>query len=915
MDRPLRVVLLLRFLSIATIPVSLANGNLGVPYCKEIERRALLTFKQDLNDSSNQLMSWDGEGDCCNWAGVVCHNLTGHVRELRLGNYYLAGKLNPSLLNLKNLHYLDLSNNDFEGRQIPNFFGSLASLRHLDLSQADFQGIIPPQLGNLSNLRYLDLHDNYFEVKNLQWISDLSLLQHLDMSGINLREARDWLRGTNILPSSLEYLNMSNCGLNQIPGGIANITTLKVLNLEANSLSSTIPEWLYSFSHLESLFLSHNGLSGEISSSIGNLTNIVNLDLYGNQLEGQIPNSLGKLCKLMVLDLSRNHVRGRVSEILESLSRCNSSQLESLSLSYNNLSGPLTEELGKFKALTVLDLSSNSISGPIPMSLGNLSFLEQLRIHNNSFKDVVSEVHFANLARLVKLYANKNSLTLKTSRDWLPPFQLQILFLDSWDLGPELPMWLQRQTQLQYLSIFDTRISGTIPTWFWNFSSHLRFVDLSQNQLSGEVPNIVGAPIDVIDLSSNNFSGSLPLVSSTVDVLDLSNSSFSGSIFHFFCDSMDGPKQLRILYLENNRLAGEIPDCWENWKKLIVLNLDNNNFIGNIPISIGHLLFLQSLHLRNNHLSGELPTSLQNCKDLLVVDLGENKFTGSIPKWIGESNSNLIVLSLRSTKLHGDIPHELCNLVNLQILDLAHNSLSGTIPRCFDSFSAMVSLSNSGGPISFFSYTYASSEKYMENAILVTKGREAKYGKFLTLVTSLDLSDNMISGEIPQELTSLASLRWMNLSRNLLNGKIPSKIGDMGLLESLDLSMNHLSGEIPPSMSTLSFLDDLNLSYNNLTGQIPKSTQIQSFDQSRFIGNKLCGLPLNEICKENRVIPPVAVEKHRGSHLVEDGWFYLSLGLGFMFGFWSVLGSLLLNFPWSFAFSQLLNNIVQRFYS
>ncbi|PQQ10982.1 hypothetical protein Pyn_17253 [Prunus yedoensis var. nudiflora] len=137
----------------------------------------------------------------------------------------------------------------------------------------------------------------------------------------------------------------------------------------------------------------------------------------------------------------------------------------------------------------------------------------------------------------------------------------------------------------------------------------------------------------------------------------------------------------------------------------------------------------------------------------------------------------------------------------------------------------------------------------------------------------------MISGEIPQEVTSLTSLRSLNLSRNHLTGKIPSKIGDMGSLESLDLSMNHLSGEIPPSMSTLTFLADVNLSYNNLTGQIPKSTQIQGFDQSRFIGNKLCGLPLNESCKANWVIPPVAVEKHRGSHLVEDGWFYLSLGV------------------------------------
>ncbi|CAN6584568.1 unnamed protein product [Malus baccata var. baccata] len=569
--------------------------------------KPIMMFKQDLLDSSNRLSSWIGEGDCCFWPGVVCGNLTGHVRALHLGDYYLGGKLNPSLLNLSHLTYLDLSSNDFERMQIPNFF--------------DFQGIIPHQLGNIYNLRFLDLHGNYFEVKSLQWISGLSQLQHLDMSGVDLKEASDLFQVTNTFPSLLEYLNMSDCGLYQIPFGIANASALKVLNLEGNSISSTIPKWLYSLSHLESLFLSYNHLHGQISSSIANLTDIVNLDLFHNQLEGEHPTSMGNLCKLTVFDLSRNRVNGRISEIFESLSRCNSSQLESLSLSNNNLSGLLTDELGNFEKLRFLDLSSNSILGSIPTSLGNLSSLEELRIHNNSFKGVVSKVHFTKkilkfilpiLKKMVKLYAKNNLLTLETSRDWHPPFQLRVLFLDSWYLGPELPLWFQRQTQLQYLSMVNTRISGTIPTWFWNFSSQLRFVDLSHNQLYGEVPNIVGAPLDIIDLSSNQFNGPLPLVSSTVDVLDLPNSTFSGSIFHFFCDSIDGPKQLSILYLENNFLDGPIPDCWQNWKKLIVLNLENNNLTGNIPSSIGYLLFLEWLHLRNNHLFGELPMSLQN---------------------------------------------------------------------------------------------------------------------------------------------------------------------------------------------------------------------------------------------------------------------------------------------------------------
>lgn len=165
--------LMIRFLTIATIipffSVGLRSGSPGVP-CKEGQKRALLMFKSDLKDPSNRLSSWTSDGDCCNWTGVVCDHLTGHVRELRLtnpnshqdihesfgDNYYsntwLGRMVNPSLLHLKHLKYLDSSYNKFQGLQIPSFFGSLKTLRYLNISEAGFQGLIPPQLGNLTNL-------------------------------------------------------------------------------------------------------------------------------------------------------------------------------------------------------------------------------------------------------------------------------------------------------------------------------------------------------------------------------------------------------------------------------------------------------------------------------------------------------------------------------------------------------------------------------------------------------------------------------------------------------------------------------------------------------------------------------------------------------------------------------------------
>ena len=269
-----------------------------------------------------------------------------------------------------------------------------------------------------------------------------------------------------------------------------------------------------------------------------------------------------------------------------------------------------------------------------------------------------------------------------------------------------------------------------------------------------------------------------------------------------------------------------------------------------------------------------------------------------------------MVLNLRSNNFDGHIPYELCSLTNVQILDLANNNLSGKIPRCFYNLSAMITLQNLTESSTLY---YSDGEvELIENAILVTKGREVEYGKVLNLVMAMDISDNNLFGEIPMELTSLVNLQTLNLSNNLLTGKIPLKIGNMRWLESLDLSENKLSGKIPSSISDLSFLSYLNLSFNNLTGSIPTGTQLQSFNESSFIGNQLCGPPLPLNCSPTDHSIPTGVKQNS---FLSEKYLYLSMGLGFAFGFWAILGSLLVNVPWSAALSGVVDRIVLKLYA
>ncbi|KAM5559157.1 receptor-like protein 33 [Rosa sericea] len=854
------------------VRLKLENPNLGM----------LIQNLTELTDLNLESLNLSAEGSL--WSQTISSSLP-KLSLLALSGCGLSGPIHESFARLDSLSTLILDGSYISG-PVPKFFANFSSLISLSLAYCNLHGAFPKEILQVPTLESVVLYGNW------------------DLRGSLPEFPKN---------GSLEFLVLSETKFSGVlPDSIGNLKMLSELHLRDCNFTGAVPKSLANLTELGFLYLSSNKFSGSINSiQWDKLIKLEDLDLSDNLLYGSIPLSVFSIPLLQSLLLSGNHFSGQLLEF----SNVSSYLLYKLDLSSNNLEGSIPVSIFNLPKLNYFNLSSNN--------LGGFPFYGLQESRNLSFLDLSYN----------SLLFNHNGTNSSP-----PSLQIQSLHLASNKLKT-FPNFLKNQSCLTDLDLSHNQIPGQIPNWIWELhpknlylccnklvsleapllgsTYQLIYLDLHSNQIQGQIPLFVSG--DFLDYSGNNFSSSIPTdigdFISSKTYLSLSSSSLHGEIPKSICNASG-----EVLDLSNNSLSGIIPQCLTQIPLLSVLDLRRNNLTGSIPDTFLEGCDLGTLALGRNQIQGQFPISLANCSSLEVLDLGINQIKDAFPCPLKDI-STLRVLMLRSNKFYGPIgcPHTNVTWPKLQIIDLAHNSFNGEIPgTSLTTWQAMmVNRDDDRSSIGFGLVTRGGEGifEYLDAVTTTSKGLEMDLVKILTIFTLIDFSANKFNGAIPKEMGQLRSLIVLNLSSNAFTGEIPSSFGNMRTIESLDLSQNHLSGQIPPQFANLNFLSYLNVSYNQLTGRIPTSTQLSTFPNTSFKGNKgLWGPPLTS--DTAIILPPPTFNGSSSNPNSGDeiDWNVISVEIGFTCGFGIAVGSLLFCKRWRKWYYRAMFNILFKIF-
>ncbi len=227
--------------------------------------------------------------------------------------------------------------------------------------------------------------------------------------------------------------------------------------------------------------------------------------------------------------------------------------LNTLSINYSNISGPIPEEIGNLLNLTRLNFSSNQFSGEIPSEIGNLTELTSLDLSSNQLSgNIPNEIY--NLINL------KGEIEYVTGPGGGASILHQGLNLSDNFLTGTIQPEIGNLTNLKSLNLSFNQLEGDLPTGLYSLDS-LQSLNLGNNSITGEISDEIGNLLQLEGITTYAH-----MSSTQYDALNISNNLFSGLIPESICNL---PLEWNNSYMQesqgfsmsNNQFCEPFPAC------------------------------------------------------------------------------------------------------------------------------------------------------------------------------------------------------------------------------------------------------------------------------------------------------------------------------------------------------------------
>ncbi|KAH9646693.1 hypothetical protein KPL70_024949 [Citrus sinensis] len=503
-----------------------------------------------------------------------------------------------------------------------------------------------------------------------------------------------------------------------------------------------------------------------------------------------------------------------------------------LDLSGSNFSGiPMADFIGSLSSkLRHLDLAWAGFAGSVPPQLGNLSNLQYLDLYSNELEGGIPKF-FRNMCRLNELYLSYNKLSGQLFE-----------FIQNLSCGCA-------KNSLESLHLDNNAVTGPIPEL--GGLSSLKSLYLGGNRLNGTINQSLGRmyKLEVLSLYGNSLTGPIPELGglSSLKSLYLGGNRLNGTINQ----SLGRMYKLEELSLSGNSLTGVISeDFFSNTSNLKALHLDDNSFNLKFRHDWVPPFQLNLVTLSSCKMGRHFPKWLQTQTQIVSLDISNTGISDTIPDWFWDSSrKKLSFLNLSNNQIKGKLPDLSLRFDTYgTYIDISSNHFEGPIPPLPSNASSLnLSKNKFSGSISFLCSISGHKLMDLDLSNNLLSGRLPDCWLLFDRLGILDLANNNFSGKIPDSMGSLPNIQILSLYNNSLTGELPSTLQNCLLLKLMDLGRNALSGEIPTwigeslpklvvlrltsnkfqgiipfQLCHLQFIQILDLSSNNIPGIIPK---------------------------------------------------------------------------------------------